>query len=165
MLFCFQALNAQRIPRHMISSREAVAVPRRAPVPCVNQAATPLGMPPQGLKSAGVPIPGRRLISRQRGDETVATKQSTQSGAAPGDRLSDDLAHEHCSTLANTRTRKLSRTSTPCLLGTETQPADSDENDGLRKNCRTRRSFSCPTRSRKTQKFATDTVVGRPSEG
>ena len=162
----FGLCSTQRIlPQHqnMISSSEAVAVPRAA-APCVDQAAAAVEMPSKSLMPAAVPRPGRRLLSRQRGDETSATqRQSTWSGATTGDQQqSFDSAHEHCS-LGNTITRKLSRTSTPCLLGTAPRSADSDESHGLRKNRRPRRSFSCPTRSRKTQKFATDTVVGRPS--
>lgn len=147
--------------KHMISSE--VAVPRRAAVPGVNQAAAALEIPPQILMSARVPGPGRRLISRQRGDETAASPQSTWAGDTTGDRHSCDLAHERRS-LANISTRKLSRTSTPCLLGTAPQYADNDESHALHKNRRPRRSFSCPTRSRKTPKFATDTVVGRPAK-
>lgn len=160
VLSLFSGSEARRIRPHkhqnMISSSEAVGVPRAA-VPCVDQAAAALEMPTQSLMSAGVPRLGRRLISRQRGGETAARQQSTCSGATSGD---VDSAHEHCS-LGNINTRKLSRTSTPCLLEAAPRSAGSDENNGLRKNRRPRRSFSCPTRSRKTAKFATDKFVGR----
>lgn len=141
-----------------MKSSDPVAVASEATAPCADQASVAPENPPQRMLSACIVNPGRQGVSlRCDGLAMTAAASSTTPGAVAtaGD-------GRECCGLANMRIRKLSRSSTPSLLGKlpESIGAASDWNDeyqGLRKKPRQRRSISCPTRSRKAAKFESET--------
>ncbi len=118
--------------------------------------------PPQRAPSAGVTTPGRAPASLRC--DGMVTTAAAAAAAAPLPPASVVTAADGraCCGLANMRIRKLSRASTPSLLGrlpgvVGTASDWSDDNQDLRKKPRPRRSISCPTRSRKAAKFASET--------
>lgn len=158
-----------------------VAVPSTA-LPYTNQAAVALGTSPQGTASPGAYCPGRPPTSRTVLAKEAAATSTFSSGiqqADQSDRTSSSTSsragHDHCeparlavrptqaAPLADARIRNLSRASTPSLLGKTPSSGDREERYGLRKKPRPRRASSCPSRTCKTAKFATEESPPSPS--
>lgn len=158
-----------------------VAVPGMA-LPCTDQAAVALEKPPRAMASAGVFCPGRPPASSRTTGVIAAATPPCSPGIQQADQpdrsssgCSSRAGHDQCeqarltmrstraAPLADTRVRSLSRASIPSLLGKTPSSGDREERSGLRKKPRPRRASSCPSRTCKTAKFATDESQRCPS--
>ncbi|CAM9675785.1 unnamed protein product [Scytosiphon promiscuus] len=150
--------------------------------PCTNPAAVAQGSGPQRPASTGGYSSGRPPTSRTAVAAAITATstswseiQADRSDRSSGSSSISRAGHDSCdqgqlavrstqaAPLSDVRIRNLSRTSTPSLLGKTPCSGDLEERYGLRKKPRPRRASSCPSRTCKTAKLATDESKPSPS--